>query len=75
MSLLETMEAGIIGILSSYICKNRGHASRLEWFWWNKIGGSLNYTRPGWHEELIVTWKTSIWKKKLNVVDVVSCVL
>ena len=47
MSLLETMEAGIIGILSSYICKNRGHASRLEWFWWNKIGGSLNYTRPG----------------------------
>ena len=34
-------------ILSSYICKNRGHASRLEWFWWNKIGGSLNYSRPG----------------------------
>jgi len=34
-------------ILATYTCKNRGHASRLEWFWWNKIGGSLNYTRPG----------------------------
>jgi hypothetical protein len=34
-------------ILANYTCKNRGHASRLEWYWWNKIGGSLNYTRPG----------------------------
>ena len=34
-------------ILETYTCKNRGHASRLEWFWWNKLGGTLNSISPG----------------------------
>lgn len=33
--------------LGSYRCRNRGEASRVEWFWWNKLGGSLNTVRPG----------------------------
>lgn len=34
-------------ILGKYKCKNRGQAARIEWFWWNKLGGSLNSVSPG----------------------------
>jgi len=34
-------------VLCSYRCRNRGDASRVEWFWWNKLGGTLNTIRPG----------------------------
>ena len=34
-------------ILGSYRCRNKGEASRVEWFWWNKLDGSLNTVRSG----------------------------
>jgi predicted GIY-YIG superfamily endonuclease len=35
-------------VLEEYTCKTRGHACRLEWVWWNRIGrGSLNSIVPG----------------------------
>jgi predicted GIY-YIG superfamily endonuclease len=37
-----------MSILGEYTCKTRGHACRLEWIWWNRIGrGSLNAIIPG----------------------------
>jgi hypothetical protein len=34
-------------ILGEYTCKSRGQAARIEWFWWNKLGGTLNSVSPG----------------------------
>jgi hypothetical protein len=34
-------------ILGTYKCNSRGHASRIEWFWWSKYTNTLNYSRPG----------------------------
>ena len=34
-------------ILGTYVCNNLGQASRIEWYWWNKLGGTLNSVRPG----------------------------
>jgi hypothetical protein len=36
-----------MNILGTYSCKNLGHASRIEWYWFNKLGGTLNSLRPG----------------------------
>lgn len=36
-----------MNILGTYSCKNLGQASRIEWYWWNKLGGTLNTVRPG----------------------------
>lgn len=34
-------------ILANYTCNNFEHACKLEWYWWNKLGGSLNSIIPG----------------------------
>lgn len=46
-----------ISILGTYTCNNRGHASRIEWYWWRKYSDvktiwdkdtkTLNTIRPG----------------------------
>lgn len=30
-------------------CENKFELCRLEWYWWNKLGGSLNSIKPGSH--------------------------
>jgi hypothetical protein len=34
-------------VLGIYNCKSRGHAARLEWYWWTKYDKTLNQVRPG----------------------------
>ena len=34
-------------VLGVYNCKSRGHAARLEWYWWTQYDKTLNQVRPG----------------------------
>ena len=37
-------------------CRDKSELDRLEWHWWNTLGGSLNSVRPGTHTHL---WRGS----------------
>jgi hypothetical protein len=37
-------------------CRDKCELDRLEWYWWNTLGGSLNSVRPGTHTHL---WRGS----------------
>jgi hypothetical protein len=37
-------------------CRDKNELDRLEWHWWNTLGGSLNSVRPGTHTHL---WRGS----------------
>jgi hypothetical protein len=37
-------------------CRDKCELDRLEWHWWNTLGGSLNSVRPGTHTHL---WRGS----------------